>query len=229
MSARTIKLLHVEDNVADRLLIARLLGGMKEYVFNITRAATEITAVAELNKGGVEFVILDYKLPMGDGLGALKKLRQLDQAVPIIVLSGVTTTEIGAECMQAGADDYLNKQDLTAEKLAASVRKAMGRASAWPTLREQALPIAKAFMERIGNDLLAAVDDLEKALKQSGITSDQLQILFETLMPDLESTKTKSNRPALMMVRPLLLELVERLATQPAPPPKPLGSSRQGV
>ncbi|MBL8795506.1 MAG: response regulator [Planctomycetia bacterium] len=229
MSVRTIKLLHVEDNVADRLLIARLLGSMKELVFNITRAATEITAVAELNKGGVEFVILDYKLPMGDGLGALKKLRQIDQAVPIIVLSGVTTTEIGAECMQAGADDYMNKQDLTAEKLAATVRKALNRANSWPALREQALPIARAFMERIGNDLLAAVDDYEKQLKQSGATSEQLQILFDSLTPDLESTKSKTTRPAPLIVRPLLLELIERLTAPPPPTPKPLGSSRQGV
>lgn len=229
MSVRTIKLLHVEDNVADRLLIARLLSSMKELVFNITRAATEITAVAELNKGGVEFVILDYKLPMGDGLGALKKLRQLDQAVPIIVLSGVTTTEIGAECMQAGADDYLNKQDLTAEKLAACVRKALNRANAWPALREQALPIARAFMERVGNDLLSALDDYEKQLKQSGATSEQLQILFDSLTPDLESTKSKTTRPAALIVRPLLLELIERLTAPPPPAPKPLGSSRQGV
>lgn len=174
MTPRTIKLLHVEDNVADRLLAARLLGTMKECTFNIIRAATEITAVAELNKGGVEFVILDYKLPMGDGLACLKKLRQIDPAVPIIVMSGVTTPEIGAACMQAGADDYLSKQDLTGEKLAASVRKALNRAGSWPALIADLSPICKVFLERLGPEFAAALDHFEKALKQAGIGPEQM-------------------------------------------------------
>ena len=81
MESRPVKLLHVEDSVADRMLIAKLLGTLKEYTFTLVRASTEITAATELDKGGVELVLLDYKLPMGDGLSCLKKLREIDPSV----------------------------------------------------------------------------------------------------------------------------------------------------
>jgi len=211
MSAQPVKLLHVEDNVADRLLLARLLGTMKEYTFNIIRAATEITAVAELNKGGVEFVVLDYKLPLGDGLGCLKKLRQLDPIVPILVVSGMSTPDIASECMIHGADDFLNKQDLTAEKLAASVRKAIGRALAWPALRDDLTPICKHYLTTLGDDFFKALDAFARSAFQGGLTPDQLPGLFETVANDLAPDRAAVVVPYL---RPLILELQHRLANK---------------
>src|SRR5262249_15766105 len=157
MSAQSVKLLHVEDNVADRLLMAKLLGTLKEYDFNIIRAATEITAVAELNKRGVEFVILDYKLPLGDGLSCLRKLRHTNAMVPIVALSGVTTPEMAAECLKAGADDCLNKQDLTSEKLAATLRKGFNRSTAWPALQNEIRPLCEFFLTNTGADFFKAL------------------------------------------------------------------------
>jgi CheY-like chemotaxis protein len=214
MPPQSIKLLHVEDNVADRLLTAKLLGGMKDYDFNIVRAATEITAVAELNKGGFQFVILDYKLPLGDGLGCLRKLRQIDAAVPIIVLSGVTTPEIGAECLKAGADDYLSKQELTGDKLAASVRKAMNRADSWSGLKSELLPLCQFFLTNTGPEFFKALDDVEKALRLAGCHPEQVSLLAESIAGELGQAFPNLPGPPLQFVRPLLLELSERLAAR---------------
>lgn len=227
MSAQPVKLLHVEDNVADRLLMAKLLGAMKEYDFTIIRAATEITAVAELNKRGVEFVILDYKLPLGDGLSCLRKLRQIDPVVPIMVLSGVTTPEIGAECLKAGADDYLSKQDLTAEKLAASIRKAFNRAAAWPALQNEVRPLCEFFLSNTGPDFFKALEDIENALKKAGMPPGQVASLFESVAGDLEKAVPNLPGSPLALVRPLILELVERLTPKPITPTRP--SSRPGI
>ena len=229
MSPQEMKLLHVEDNVADRLLMARLLGTIKEYTFNIVRAATEITAVAELNKGGMDFVILDYRLPLGDGLACLRKLRQIDPAVAIVVVSGQTTPEIGAECRQAGADDYLSKQDLTAEKLAASVRKALTRAKSWPGLRSRLAEICDAFLGSLPAEFFAALDDFEKSLRQADMTPEQVPILFETIAGELDKSAPQLGHPALTLVRPLLLALVERLTPKLPIQPKPTSGSRPGT
>lgn len=229
MPTETIKLLHVEDNVADRLLMAKLLGNMKEYTFNIVRAATEITAVAELNKGGIDFVILDYRLPLGDGLGCLKKLRHIDPAVPIVVVSGVTTPEIGAECFQAGADDYLSKQDLTAEKMAACVRKGLGRAKTWPALRGELEPICKVFVETLPAEFFLALDDLEKMLRQAEANPEQVALLFDGIPAELDRAHPKLPHPAAQLLRPILLEMTERLRPKPAPAPKPSSTSRPGT
>jgi CheY-like chemotaxis protein len=229
MPPESIKLLHVEDNVADRLLMAKLLGNMKDYTFNIVRAATEITAEAELKKGGIDFVILDYRLPLGDGLSCLRKLRQNDPAVPILVVSGVTTPEIGGDCFQAGADDYLSKQDLTAEKLAASVRKALSRAKNWPALRQELEPICKVFVETLPPDFFLALDDVEKLLRQAEAKAEQVPSLFDSLAAELDRAHPKLPHPAAQLLRPIVLELTERLRNKPASGPKPTSSSKPGT
>jgi DNA-binding response OmpR family regulator len=79
---------------------------------------------------GVEFVILDYRLRQGNGLHCLKELRRRDQIVPIIAISGFATPEIADDLLQAGADDYITKRELTGGELAHRVRAAVARADA---------------------------------------------------------------------------------------------------
>jgi DNA-binding NarL/FixJ family response regulator len=216
MSVRTIKLLHVEDNVADRLLAARFLGTMKEYAFNFVRASTEITAVSELSKGGIDFVILDYRLPLGDGLGCLRKLRELDPAVPIVVISGVVTPEIQAACMQAGADDYLSKQDLTAEKLNGVVRRALSRGETRPMIRSQLVPICKAFLEAFTPEMLQALDIFEKDAKTAEVSHEYLFVLYDSLVNQLSADRPKDAPLVRRQLRPLFLELSERIQQEDA-------------
>ncbi len=131
MTSRTIKILHVEDEVSQRRLIAHHLRTLDEFDFEIHYADAEAAALDVFRTGGVEFVILDYNLRQGDGLHCLEQMRNRDPVVPIIAISGAATAEIAAELVQAGADDYISKRELTSGKLARSLREALGRADAW--------------------------------------------------------------------------------------------------
>ena len=131
MSTRTIKILHVEDEESQRLLFAHHLRAMDDLRFEIHYADTEDAALDVFRTGGVVFVILDYQLRHGDGLHCLEELRRRDAVVPIIAVSGVATAEIAADLVQAGADDYISKRDLTSGVLARRLRDALGRSDAW--------------------------------------------------------------------------------------------------
>ncbi len=131
MPARTIRLLHVEDDLAQRRFVSHHLASIGEYHFDILTAEGEEAALHEFNGGGVDFVILDYHLTQGNGLSCLQKLRGRDRIVPIITVSGVATPEIAAELLQVGADDFISKKDLSNDVLARSVRDALARADAW--------------------------------------------------------------------------------------------------
>lgn len=131
MSRRTIKLLHVEDEVSQRRLLSHHLKAMSEFEFGTLYADTEQSALDEFDRGGVELVILDYHLREGNGLHCLHELRSRDKIVPIIAISGVATAEIAADLLQGGADDYIGKRDLTSEKLAHILREALVRADVW--------------------------------------------------------------------------------------------------
>ena len=206
--AHLVRLLHVEDSVADRLLVAKLLGNIKDMQFQIARATTEMTAATELQKGGTDLIILDYKLPMGDGLSCIKKLRQIDGLAPIIVLSGVTTPEIGAQCVAAGADDYLSKNDLTAATLAGSVNKVLARSSIRTGLRD----FCKGFAASIGPGLAADLDQLLISAKLGTMTGEELLHLFDTIYAQIDHEgHLPQGLNARRLLRPIMLDLLEGL------------------
>ena len=123
MPNRVVRLLHVEDEVSQRLLVAHHLTAIKDLRFDVLYASAEETALETFDGGGVDFVILDYHLNQGNGLHCLKELRSRDQIVPIVAVSGMATEEIAAELLQAGADDYIGKRNLTSGHLASTLRR----------------------------------------------------------------------------------------------------------
>jgi DNA-binding response OmpR family regulator len=129
MRARTVRLLHVEDDPLIRRLVDRHLQSLTDLTFRITWADSEDTALEEFG-AGVDCVILDYHLAGGNGLNCLRRIRDLDPIVPIVALSGTDSAETAAEFVRYGADDYINKEELTRKGLTQSIRSALLRADA---------------------------------------------------------------------------------------------------
>jgi len=68
-------------------------------------------------------IILDYMLGRGNGLDWLQRLKERADCPPVLFLTGAGNEIIAVRAMKAGADDYQRKQELTREKLVASVRE----------------------------------------------------------------------------------------------------------
>ncbi len=73
--------------------------------------------------GGYDVVILDYMLGRGDGLDWLQRLKQRSDCPKVLFLTGAGNEIIAVRAMKAGADDYQRKQELTREKLIASLHE----------------------------------------------------------------------------------------------------------
>ena len=73
--------------------------------------------------GDYQAVILDYMLGNGDGLEWLQKLKARPDCPKVLFLTGAGNEIIAVRAMKAGADDYQRKQELTREKLLASLRE----------------------------------------------------------------------------------------------------------
>ncbi|HVQ42863.1 MAG TPA: sigma-54 dependent transcriptional regulator [Vicinamibacterales bacterium] len=74
--------------------------------WNVTEAASAAEAV---NAPAPDAAILDYKLPDGDGIEVLRRLRHVDPDLPVIMLTAHQDTELIVEAIKAGASDYLTK------------------------------------------------------------------------------------------------------------------------
>ena len=74
----------------------------------ILEAGTVADAVTQVDHG-VDLVLLDYKLPDGDGLAVLRHVRETDPDTIVIMLTANKTIETVVEAMRAGASDYATK------------------------------------------------------------------------------------------------------------------------
>jgi CheY-like chemotaxis protein len=220
MSARAIRLLHVEDDAIQRKLLQAHMGKLTDLRFEITAAESEDEAMAKLGQG-FDLVLLDYHLTQGNGLACLKRIRATDGRLPIIAISGVATPEIAAELLEAGADDYFSKTDFDPETFGRSVRAALARADAWkaraPDHDTAAMSNIVTSFETLCADyagfadpsFLFRFDKLEDTARASKITFAQMMRIFESVCERLGGGKDQAQFKRLL--RPIMLEIVLRL------------------
>ena len=91
--------------------------------YRIVEADTARAAL-ERHAEGVDLVLLDYKLPDGDGLSVLKKIKEADPDTLVILLTAYSTVDTAVEAMKAGAYHYANKP-FNLDEIALLVEKAL--------------------------------------------------------------------------------------------------------
>ena len=140
----------VEDDEGDAVLVRSCLAesGHPDSEIVWRRTLTEATAAL---KAYPVCVLLDLGLPDADGLTALLAVVEAAPDTAVIVLTGRHDPS-GIDALAAGAQDYLVKDDITADLLDRSIRYAVERKRAQRTsqqLREAQLSSAeKARLER---------------------------------------------------------------------------------
>src|SRR5689334_7397360 len=91
--------------------------------YRVVEAETAKAAL-ERHAEGVDLVLLDYKLPDGDGLAVLKKIKETDADTLVILLTAHSTVDTAVEAMKAGAYHYANKP-FNLDEIALLVEKAL--------------------------------------------------------------------------------------------------------
>lgn len=126
-----MRVLLVED---DELLGDGIYSGLKHYGHTIDWVRDGKSAFDALSQPAETFdaVILDLGLPKMTGLEVLRRIREKDVAVPVLILTAKDTVEARVEGLDAGADDYLPKPfdlDELCARLRALQRRSKSRAS----------------------------------------------------------------------------------------------------
>src|SRR5262245_13241389 len=163
-----MRVLLVEDNDDDALLIRESLSGT---ALEIDRAERLSTALARLNSGTFDAVVLDLSLPDAWGLDTIRRLRREAAAVPIVVLTGLNDEEIAMRAVEEGAQDYLFKGQADGHLPARSLRYAIQRHRAEETLKERNRELL--ILQKISETILGSLDPkavLEKILEEAMVT-----------------------------------------------------------
>ncbi|HEY2954203.1 MAG TPA: response regulator [Candidatus Eisenbacteria bacterium] len=125
MSEKPLHILHLEDDERDAELVrAALRADHLDFTIEVVSTGAQFRVV--LDRGRIDLILSDFKLPSFDGLSALKLAREKRPDVPFIFVSGNLGEESAIDSLKNGATDYVLKHRLT--RLAPAVRRALGEA-----------------------------------------------------------------------------------------------------
>jgi CheY-like chemotaxis protein/CBS domain-containing protein len=128
------RVLLVDDEERFALQMRRLL---ERRDFQVVTAGDGRQALALIHDQHFDVVVLDIRMPVMDGMTALRRMQENPSPPPVIMLTGHASLETGIEAIRQGAFDYLMKpcsiEDLVAKlEVACTIGQIRRRPILWP-------------------------------------------------------------------------------------------------
>ncbi len=102
----TVRVLIIED---EKLIRWSLRQKFEAHGYQVTEVETGNNALEALNAGVYDLIMLDYKLPDITGLDVLRKVRETDRDVVVIMMTAYSSIESAVDAIKLGAYDYITK------------------------------------------------------------------------------------------------------------------------
>ena len=126
MPSATIRVLLVEDDPDTTNLLEELLSNTKRARFVVMAAATAQFGLDKVKQESFDVVLLDYRLPDGDGLTFLKNLLDMHLKIPVIFITSYGDRQTQEAALELGAVDYLEKGSFNSDLLERTCLYAIG-------------------------------------------------------------------------------------------------------
>jgi two-component system nitrogen regulation response regulator NtrX len=167
------RILVIDDEAAIRDSLRMIL----EYEgYGFTGAASGQDGIALVQRDRPDLVLLDIKMPGMDGMDVLRRLRALDEGLPVVMISGHGTTSTAVEAIKSGALDFLDKP-LSSERVILTLQNALKQQE----LRQEnrALKLAmEAKYEIVGES--QALRSVLESVKRAAPTNATVMLLGES-------------------------------------------------
>jgi diguanylate cyclase len=168
------QILVVEDNPGDALLVELAISDSFHGLYQVTIVPTIADALRFLQTRTVAMVLTDLNLPDERELDTVRRLNKASPESPIIVLSGSQDEELAFETIRCGAQDFIDKTDLSPDGLRRAIRFAVERQRASKRLahlahHDQLTGLANRIMFR---------ERLDHAVAMARRTGSQFAVMF---------------------------------------------------
>ncbi|MEA2171181.1 MAG: hypothetical protein QOF76_4481 [Solirubrobacteraceae bacterium] len=203
-----VRVLLIEDNPGDARLVEEMLKDATGAAVLATVDRLE-AAIEPVSRGLADLVLLDLSLPDSSGVDGVRRLRAAAPEVPVVVLSGSSDGQIALEAVQAGAQDFLNKDQVDAKRLTQAMRYAVERQRAERRLMRLAL---NDPLTGLPNRVLFA-DRLEQALARAARTGTRARKTPKLIVMflDLDGFKPVNDTLGHLAGDAVLVEVARRL------------------
>lgn len=193
---RPIRVLIVDDQRLLAESLARVLGHEPDLQVTTARSVAE---TREATRHAVDVVLMDYRLPDGTGIDAIRVVKARWPSARVVMLTAIDDEETILESIQAGADGYLTK-DRAPEDVVSTVRAARDGATLLPrsVIVTMARRVAEARDRRLDQQPVEALTPRElevlRALTEGLSTTEictQLAITPNTLRTHVQNIMGK--------------------------------------
>lgn len=178
------KIIIVDDDFIVRTYLKQMLDWKKHgFLFYDAKNGKEALDICQ--KEQIDTILTDMSMPVMDGMQLIKALKQYNIACHIIVLSCHDDIMYVKEAMKLGADDYLLKNDLTAENLL----KVLQKLNLHDTHTQNHVTISTEELAQIGRRKLQ--NDFFTAFADNSINNEE-KLLKLAKQADIHATFTTS-------------------------------------
>ena len=122
MNEKKIKLLLIEDNVAQAQLVKKMLDSVENHEYEIEWVNTIRDGLKILADKRFDIILTDLQLHGGYGLETLRMVQDQAHDLPIVVVTSLEDENIANKAIQSGAQDYLMKSRLDSQRLDRAIR-----------------------------------------------------------------------------------------------------------
>ena len=137
MGAQTrAKILIVDDERVHRFMLRSLFA---EWGWDAEEADDGSTAVAAVEQGPWDVILMDVRMTTMDGMEALKRIHALNPAIPVVIMTAYSSVDSAVAAIKQGAHDYLTKP-LDFDRLRTTLEVAMGHRQQEETVEEPGQP-----------------------------------------------------------------------------------------
>jgi two-component system, sensor histidine kinase and response regulator len=200
---RVFKVLVIDDDEIDRMTVIKAFEGA-DFQTEILEAIDCKSGIALAISHQFDCIFIDYRLPDGNGIELLRKLRKQGIGVPIVSLTGQNDDRVAVDLMKAGASDYLSKAQISPAQLRQVFQNVMRVHNAEVAMelanqqREELLAQKEEFIARMTHDLQTPLVGANRMLEL--LCDDVFGELPEQAKSNLQIIE-RSNQDLLQMVR----------------------------
>jgi len=212
MQGHPIRALLIDDEQEDHRLIHDLLFSTEGESYRLDWVKSYQAGLEAIGRGQHDVYLLDWDLGEGDGLKLLRQALEQGCQAPIILLTDQGDRSAELEAMQAGAADYLVKEQMSAPLLERAIRYAIGRSQAMQALRESEERF-RILVEHAPEAIVVLDADTGRFVEANGNAErlyglDRRQLL--TLGPvDLSPPIQPNGRPSAEMAQEMIQEALK--------------------
>ena len=122
MTEKKLCILVVDDERVHRYTLCSLFA---DWGWDSVEAEDGAAAVAAVESRPFDAILMDVRMARMDGMEALRRIRALNPAIPVIIMTAFSSVDSAVAAIKQGAQDYLTKP-LDFERLKSTMEVAMG-------------------------------------------------------------------------------------------------------